>query len=212
MHNLTSSYNNNNETRPLPSDFTPGPYDVICAKGKDAKNHSGNLYYRSLVTKAMGSYSNARNRYEKTLIVSSVVEQVRDRSPHGGFVKQSPNGLWYEVGDHLAREKVGQNLRDGLSKQYKSSTKSKRRRREKISAELVCDVETMIQSNSFVSKQIKDLQARMKKNGDSVPEIYLTQIFTESNLEILEAFKQDLSLLQEFKRAEESRKEAQRPE
>ena len=49
---------------PLPFDFTPGPYDVICARGKQAKNHSGNKYYRSLVEASMEKYSQAKNKYE----------------------------------------------------------------------------------------------------------------------------------------------------
>ena len=34
-----------NKMTPLPKDFTPGPYDVICARGKEAKNHPGNIFY-----------------------------------------------------------------------------------------------------------------------------------------------------------------------
>jgi hypothetical protein len=194
--------------RPLPYDFMPGPYDVICGQGKEAKNHSGNNYYRSLIHMALEKYGKATNKYEKTLLVSSIVDEVRDRSPEGGFVRQEANGLWYEVGDHLAREKAGQNLRDGLSKQYKSSTKAKRRRREVISADLVCDVENIIQCNTYVSKQISDLQINLKNNGDSVPDVFIANMFLRTNHAILEAFKQDLTLHEEFKRAEESRKVA----
>jgi len=39
-------------------------------------------------------------------------------------------GAWREVGDHLAREKVGQTLRDSLHNKYSSSTKAKKRRRQ----------------------------------------------------------------------------------
>lgn len=193
---------------PLPYDFTPGPYDVICARGKQAKNHSGNKYYRSLITQAMEKYSNAKNKYEKTLIVSSIVDEVRERSPQGGFVKQEPDGLWYEVGDHLAREKAGQNLRDGLSKQYKSSTKAKRRRREVMSAEIVDDIENMIQSNQFVSDRINNLQTKIHSEGDLVPEVFVSNMFTQANLEILEAFKGRPSFVQKFQQAEKSHKVA----
>jgi hypothetical protein len=191
---------------PLPSHFTPGPYDVICGRGKEAKDHSGNKFYRSLVQKSMVRYSKASNKYQKTIIVSYIVDEVRTRSPEGGFVKQESDGLWYEVGDHLAREKAGQNLRDGLCKQYKSSTKAKRRRREVMSADLVCDVDHMIQSNEFVSNRINILQTNAQKNGDSVSNVFTAQLFTRINLEILEAFKQDIALLKRFLEAEESLK------
>jgi hypothetical protein len=158
---------------------------------------------------ALEKYGKSTNKYQKTLIVSSIVDEVRELSPEGGFVKkQEPNGLWYEVGDHLAREKAGQNLRDGLSRQYKSSTKAKRRRRNVVGTDLVYDVENMIQSNSFVSKQLNDLQNHVKDNGDTAPEVFMSNMFTQTNHAILEAFKQDLTLHEEFQKAEERRKEA----
>ena len=193
-------------TTELPKDFHPGDFDVICARGKQAKNHAGNKYYRSLINQAMEQYSQAKNKYEKTLIVSSIVDEVRERSPGGGFVKQESDGFWHEVGDHLAREKVGQNLRDGLSKQYKSSTKAKRRRREVMSADLAEDVETMIQSSKIVSTRINNLQTKIQSNGDIVPEVFVANMFTQANLEILEAFKGRPSLVQKFEKAEKSHK------
>lgn len=200
MHN---NYNGDSQPTPLPRNYTPGPYDVICARGKEAKQHHGNLFYRSLVDGAMEKYGKAPTKYYRTLIVSSIIEEVRYHSPGGGFVKQYLDGQWYEVGDHLAREKVGQNLRDGLSKQYQSSTKAKRRKRELRSAELVSDVEKLIRSNSVVSKRIHELHDQVKKKD--VPEAILSQLFTQSNIAILEALKHDLTLFQQFKRAEESR-------
>ena len=38
----------------LGPNFTPGPYDVICARGKQAFQHPGNRYFRSLVNAATG--------------------------------------------------------------------------------------------------------------------------------------------------------------
>jgi hypothetical protein len=198
MHN----YYSNDQPAPLPRNYSPGPYDVICARGQEAKNHPGNLFYRSLVNRATEKYGKTPTKFDRTLIVSSIVDEVRYHSFGGGFVKQYLDGQWYEVGDHIAREKVGQNLRDGLSKQYKSSTKAKKRKRELRSAELVCDVENLIRSNTIVSKRIRDLHDQVKMN---VPDVFLSQLFTESNIAILEALKQDLTLLQQFKRAEASR-------
>lgn len=189
---------------PLPADFVPGPCDVICARGKEAKNHSGNKLYRNLINKSLERYSTANNKYEKTLIVSEVVERIR--SAGTGFVKKESDGLWYEVGDHVAREKVGQNFRDSLSSQYKSSTKSKRRRRELLSVDLENEVEHMIRSNKFVSRRIDNLSNSMQKSGDAIPEVFVAQLFTRTNLEILEAFKQDDCLLAKFNEAEESYK------
>jgi hypothetical protein len=43
-----------------------------------------------------------------TYFFLAVVDAVRDYTPNGGFVKQDHNGQWYDVGDALAREKIGQ--------------------------------------------------------------------------------------------------------
>jgi hypothetical protein len=55
---------------------------------------------------------------------------VRNACPEGGaFVKHAKNGLWYEVDDAVAREKVGYAFRDLLYHRYRSSSKSKVTRR-----------------------------------------------------------------------------------
>ena len=57
----------------------------------------------------METYSNANSdRLQKTHIVSQIVNYVRESSPGGGFVKETENGQWFEVGDTASREKVGQ--------------------------------------------------------------------------------------------------------
>lgn len=68
---------------------------------------------------------------EKILVVSQIVDAVRQTSPGGRFVKKDKNDdRWMEVGDVLAREKVGQSLRERLDSKYKSSTRAKRRQRK----------------------------------------------------------------------------------
>jgi len=94
--------------RPLGPEFLgPGENDVICARGKRALNHSGNRKFRGMIEANLHKYSLATTKLEKSLIVSSIVQNVRESSPDGGFVKQE-EGIWYEVGDHIAREKCGQ--------------------------------------------------------------------------------------------------------
>lgn len=94
--------------RRLPSTFQgPGPNDVICARGKRALHHHGNRVFRALIQANLKQYSEAATKLAKSLIVSAIVDTVRQSSPDGGFVKQE-GGVWYEVGDHIAREKCGQ--------------------------------------------------------------------------------------------------------
>lgn len=95
------------EAADLPEGFQPGPPDVICARGKKAFLHSGNLHFRATIESQMDRYSSTGTKLEKSLIVSHIVDEIRQASPGGGFVKQE-KGRWLEVGDHAAREKVGQ--------------------------------------------------------------------------------------------------------
>jgi hypothetical protein len=94
-------------TRPLLPDFSPGKFDVICGRGKLARDHPGNISFRVAVEYAIDRYSEANTKLEKSLVVSKIVESIREASPDGGFVKKE-SGRWFEVGDHMAREKVGQ--------------------------------------------------------------------------------------------------------
>ena len=122
------------ERRPLADDFVPGPYDVICARGASAKKHPGNVRFRAIIHRIGPAYAKAQTKVEKSLLVSEVVDSVRGFSPNGGFVKKFGN-RWCEVGDSVAREKIGQCLRDQLHAQYKSSTKAKKDRRKALKKE-----------------------------------------------------------------------------
>eukprot|EP00522_Entomoneis_paludosa_P013679 CAMPEP_0172442152 /NCGR_PEP_ID=MMETSP1065-20121228/2626_1 /TAXON_ID=265537 /ORGANISM="Amphiprora paludosa, Strain CCMP125" /LENGTH=465 /DNA_ID=CAMNT_0013191895 /DNA_START=87 /DNA_END=1484 /DNA_ORIENTATION=- len=120
----------------------PGPTDVICARGKKALEHAGNKRFRAMVSGNMDTYSKAKTKLEKSLIVSHIIDQVRQASPPGGFLREDEDapGVWFEVGDAVAREKIGQGFRDLLHTQYRSSTKAKKRRRhESVSSNVSLD-------------------------------------------------------------------------
>lgn len=120
------------EPRPLPDMMAPGRFDVICARGSAAANHVGNLRFREIIRQKLSHYNTAKTKLEKSLLVTSIVDAVRDYTPDGGFIKQDNNGQWYDVGDALAREKIGQCIRDQLHSKYKSSTKAKKQRRKEL--------------------------------------------------------------------------------
>ena len=91
--------------RRLAPAFRPGSYDVLCARGKLAYDAEGNRRFRELVKQHQKSYSACTCKYQKSKIVSHIVNTVRNASPHGGFVKKI-DGVWFEVGDRHAKEKV----------------------------------------------------------------------------------------------------------
>jgi hypothetical protein len=120
--------------RPLPENFEPGDDDVICGRGKRCYNHEGNKRLLARVRHSLDDYANAKSKQEKSRVISKIVDQVRQSSPQGGFVKQDSSQRWYEAGDFLAREKISQTFRDLLHDRYKSSSRSKKRRREQDQA------------------------------------------------------------------------------
>jgi hypothetical protein len=114
----------------LPSDFVPGTHTVICGRGKSCSKSPGNKHLRSLVNSHLTPYSMAKNKAEKSIIVSAIVDRVREDSPVGAFIKQEDDGEWWEVDDSFAREKIGCIFRDILHTKYRSSTKAKQARKK----------------------------------------------------------------------------------
>jgi hypothetical protein len=227
--------NNNEDVILLPSTFIPSSFDVICAQGKEAKNHSGNIHYRTLITDALDQYAKATSKIEKSQIVTDIVDTVTTESNaagddsegiigggSGGFIKKDRStGRYYNVGEYFAREKIGQNLRDSLSNKYKSSTKAKRNRRLAASTDLNSRVECLIQSNKFIQNKRDMLQSKCNNSVDNeqernnsaygqgqgqvaTPDYFMNQLFIQTNLEILEAFKTDETLVQKFNDAEKN--------
>lgn len=141
----------------LPSDFNPGPDDVICGRGKKCYQHVGNERFRKRVLTHLDEYSNAKSKLDKSSVLSKVVEEVRQNSPDGGFVKQDANGVWHEVGDFLAREKTSQTFRDALHDRYKSSNISKKKRRQEEQAKATGASSKMGRSEYEISTRLERL-------------------------------------------------------
>jgi hypothetical protein len=115
-----AQYSHHQEMFELGSDYTPKPMDVICARGKSALQHAGNIRLRTIIEANLSEYERAESKLDKSLLVSSIIHQIRrgdDNSDSnqtksgggsGGFVKQMDGGVWFEVGYQSAREKCGQ--------------------------------------------------------------------------------------------------------
>jgi len=107
-----------------PPKFTPGPFDVICARGKQAYNHDGNKHFRGIVSDAIEKYSKEENRLQRSLIVTDIVNAIRERG--NGFVRMDgTTGEWIACSDVICREKVGQYFRSALGRRYKSKNYSR---------------------------------------------------------------------------------------
>jgi hypothetical protein len=102
----------------LPADFQPSPWSVVCGRGKSSLSHVGNQRLRVLVECHLAAYSAATTKMEKTTIVTTIVDTVREAAQDGAFVKlDNKTGRYIETGDAAAREKVGQLFRELLTKQ-----------------------------------------------------------------------------------------------
>lgn len=100
----------------LPETFVPGKWDVLCQRGKECYEHSGNRRFRMLIAAHLGQYIASTNRREKTRLVSNIVRIVYARaakSSGGGFVKRDLLARrWIKLSEKQAHEKVSQALRD----------------------------------------------------------------------------------------------------
>lgn len=146
--------------RRLSSTFRPGSYDVLCARGKLAYDAEGNHRFRDLVKQHQTSYSACTCKYQKSKIVSHIVNTVRKASPQGGFIKQI-DGCWYEVGDRHAKEKAGQTFRDLLHTKYSSSTKAKARARVQRRVKSPKSKQNTIDAMDEDSKQVSPVADRI---------------------------------------------------
>jgi hypothetical protein len=81
----------------------------------------GNKRFRDAVTSALNDYMKANSRFEKSLVVNSIVDIVR--AAGGRFLKRDFQlGKWHELSDQQSKEKVGHAIRDAVSA-YESKLK-----------------------------------------------------------------------------------------
>mmetsp|Transcript_10969 Transcript_10969/g.16877 ORF Transcript_10969/g.16877 Transcript_10969/m.16877 type:complete len:182 (-) Transcript_10969:27-572(-) len=163
-------------TASLPPCYQPTQYDVICGKGKKCYNHAGNKLFRKIVEEYLKEYSTAATKLDKSIIVSTIVHGVRTK---GGFVKVDDEGIWHDVGDEFARERVGQTIRDMLHHQYRSSTTAKRKRRQALQKK------SSSRSVSPIDFSFKIDQLRVLTESHTGCDRQLMDLFTQTNLDIL---------------------------
>jgi hypothetical protein len=73
----------------------------------------GNKRLRVLVDANLEKYAMAESKMQKTLIVSAIVDTIKEASNGAGFVKQDDTAKqWLEVGEAASREKVRETLQE----------------------------------------------------------------------------------------------------
>lgn len=166
----------------LPEGFTPGPYDVICGRGRRCFNHIGNHRFRKIVARYINRYSQCVAKLEKTTILAEIVTHVRSLSPHGGFVKKDPeSGRWYEVGDFLAREKTSQAFRDALHDQYRSSNAFKKKRRQEENNDYYYSSNESIELESALGSAALRVETLEETCGEPVLDVSQSTLLSETS-------------------------------
>lgn len=163
--------------RKLPTGYQPGRFDVLCGRGRKCFYHVGNEHFRDVVKSMIPDYTSASTKKEKGFILSMIVQSIRNKAGIGGFIKQDDNGNWYEVGNHLAREKVSQAFRDALSHKYKSSTAYKKLRREVEQRGELFDPqwETDGSSSSIGESKASSISTRESQTTNTAPSLESTK-------------------------------------
>lgn len=93
--------------------YHPNENDVLCGRGGRINSHVGNIRFRKMVAIRKTDYiGKSTKKFEKAHIASNIVQQIRAMNPPGRFLKEDPDGAWFDIGDHKAIKKVGQALRE----------------------------------------------------------------------------------------------------
>ena len=97
---LPSSEPHEVKRAPLDSDFVPNNYSVMTGRRKECYNTVGNRRCRVITTMHLERYCKAHSMAEKNQIISNVVDIVRQS---GGAFLKFDQGIWWEIGDAMAR-------------------------------------------------------------------------------------------------------------
>ena len=169
--------------QPLQSIVQLSRFDVICGRGKRCEEHYGNQQFRRIVDGHLEAYAGATSKVDKSIVVSEILNAVRSSSPNGGFVRRnSKTGHYEAVTDRVAREKVGQMLRDSLNAQYRSSLGSKRRNRN----DKICMESQRVEQNKDIAMAIDALREDVAEDMD---DDMVERVFLSTNLFILSELK-----------------------
>jgi hypothetical protein len=100
-------------TKYLPFEYLPSEMDVVCGRGKAYANLPGNKRYMGILRSNLRCYVAAEKRFDKTLVVATVVSEVRAKGAR--FIKKDYQAnRFFELSTIEVHEKTGHALRDLL--------------------------------------------------------------------------------------------------
>jgi hypothetical protein len=86
----------------------PSRYDILFGRGRAIQDHPGNLGLLFLVEQQSLGYD-ATDKQEKTRISMEIVRTLKAKPSR--FLKKNASGVWEEVDEDMAREKVSHAFR-----------------------------------------------------------------------------------------------------
>lgn len=90
-----------------------GDFDIACSKDQSYATHSGNRIFRQHVEATKLRYHAAKTKAERMKITKDFVKELQ--STYGSrFFKSDGNGMWFEISQFDARDKVGHAIRFAL--------------------------------------------------------------------------------------------------
>ena len=111
----------------------PTDLDVLIGRQPATSNYKGNQTFRTTITSQIDKYEAMFTRAAKSEFVLTMLTNVHERG--GRFLqKDAASGLWYEVPNHAAREKVGHTIRNELVARKRDGRRTKNRTHRKSKA------------------------------------------------------------------------------
>ena len=136
--------------------------------------------------KVFAAYKNAQSRVKKSIVISDIVASIRESSTTGGgFVRYDLRiERWYEVGDKVARDKVGQCLRALNShKQQRQAKETVHNNHSPRSSEASPTVDLKPQPiSSFGSTQGLPVSSTKRTSGGHRPPDYASSPIYETTM------------------------------
>lgn len=103
---------------PLNEDYAPSQFDIICGRGDRCFQHPGNQAFRQLIQDNVQEYCRAPSKVAKSYILADIMDTLKSEIEGAGKVTRKfvrlnkPEGLWYDIGEHATKQKVGQTIRE----------------------------------------------------------------------------------------------------
>ena len=88
----------------------PSRMDVLFGRGTPLQSHVGNMRLIDLIEEDLEKYFSSSKKAGKAAVVNSLIKTINNEG--GRFLKQSRDGVWEEVDDSSAFDKVGHGFRN----------------------------------------------------------------------------------------------------